>query len=138
MATRSGLGMKLEIGDLNKFDFSAKDVCGVAFQYPNTNGDVTCFADVAKRARAAGPLPLFCVDRSAWPQTDTSLLWGCLRIPFLPSNPPSSFILLLLLFFFFFSFLFLFLDLYSPRRWLAFPPSLCPSLRLPSPSSTYL
>jgi glycine dehydrogenase len=49
--TRAGpFGIKIEIVDVNSVDFSGKDIGGIIFQYPDTEGSVHDFTDVIKRA----------------------------------------------------------------------------------------
>lgn len=46
-------GMDIILGDKDSFDFSQEDVCGVLFQYPDTNGTIKDFSDFVKRAHDA-------------------------------------------------------------------------------------
>ena len=43
-------GIKVEIVDVNSVDFSAKDIGGIIFQYPDTEGSIHDFSDVINRA----------------------------------------------------------------------------------------
>ena len=40
------------VGDCTQFDFSAKDVAGVLFQYPDTHGKILDFSDLVSAAHA--------------------------------------------------------------------------------------
>ena len=49
--TRAGpFGIKIEIVDVSKVDFSNKDIGGIIFQYPDTEGTVQDFSDIIQRA----------------------------------------------------------------------------------------
>ena len=48
----TGKGVKVIVGDWTTFDFSAKDVCGVLFQYPDTNGKISDFSELVSAAHA--------------------------------------------------------------------------------------
>jgi len=48
-----GEGLQVIIGDKESFDFSNKDVSGVLFQYPDTNGKIDDFSDLVERAHDA-------------------------------------------------------------------------------------
>ena len=51
METRAGpFGIKIEIVDVSKVDFSNKDIGGIIFQYPDTEGTVQDFSDIIQRA----------------------------------------------------------------------------------------
>ena len=43
-------GIKVEIVDVNNVDFSSKDIGGIIFQYPDTEGSIRDFSDVINRA----------------------------------------------------------------------------------------
>ena len=45
-----GEGLEVIIGDKESFDFSNKDVSGVLFQYPDTNGRIDDFSDLVEKA----------------------------------------------------------------------------------------
>ena len=44
--------MEVIVGDWTTFDFSAKDVSGVLFQYPDTNGKIMDFSELVSAAHA--------------------------------------------------------------------------------------
>ena len=48
-----GEGLQVVVGDKESFDFSNKDVSGVLFQYPDTNGNIDDFSDLVERAHDA-------------------------------------------------------------------------------------
>ena len=49
--TRAGpFGIKIEIVDVGKVDFYNKDIGGIIFQYPDTEGSIHDFSDVINRA----------------------------------------------------------------------------------------
>ena len=48
----TGKGVEVIVGDCSTFDFSAKDVCGVLFQYPDTNGKIFDFSELVSIAHA--------------------------------------------------------------------------------------
>ena len=48
----TGKGVEVIVGDWTTFDFSAKDVCGVLFQYPDTNGKILDFSELVSAAHA--------------------------------------------------------------------------------------
>ena len=49
--TRAGpFGIKIEIVDVSKVDFSSKDIGGIIFQYPDTEGTVLDFSEIIERA----------------------------------------------------------------------------------------
>ena len=51
VATRARpFGISIEIVDVNSVDFSAKDIGGIIFQYPDTEGSINDFSDVINRA----------------------------------------------------------------------------------------
>lgn len=47
-----GLGLKVEVMDESKFDFSS-NVCGVLLQYPATDGSIQSYSDLTSKAAAA-------------------------------------------------------------------------------------
>jgi len=50
--TRAGpFGIKIEVVDVNNVDFSGKDIGGIIFQYPDTEGSVHDFTQVIQRAK---------------------------------------------------------------------------------------
>jgi len=55
-------GVKVEVGSHSSFDFSAKDVCGVIFQYPNTEGSIEDFSALVKRAHDGEALAICATD----------------------------------------------------------------------------
>jgi len=58
-------GIKVEIVDVNTVDFSAKDIGGIIFQYPDTEGSILDFSDVINRASDAGTLTICATDLMA-------------------------------------------------------------------------
>ena len=48
------LGIELVVGDHTRFDFSGGQVCGVALQYPNTDGVVVDYSRVIEEAHKNG------------------------------------------------------------------------------------
>ena len=51
METRAGpFGIQIEIVDVSTVDFSNKDIGGIIFQYPDTEGTVLDFSDIIERA----------------------------------------------------------------------------------------
>ena len=53
--TRSdALGMEVVVGDVNKTDFTQRDIAGVLVQYPDTFGNVKDFSALADDAHANG------------------------------------------------------------------------------------
>jgi len=55
VATRSdSLGMDVVVGDLKDADFSNRDFAGVLIQYPDTEGSIYDFTDLAKEAHSHG------------------------------------------------------------------------------------
>ena len=51
METRAGpFGIQIEIVDVSTVDFSNKDIGGIIFQYPDTEGTVRDFSDIIERA----------------------------------------------------------------------------------------
>ena len=50
--TRAGpFGIKIEVVDVNRVDFSNKDIGGIIFQYPDTEGSIHNFSDIVSKAR---------------------------------------------------------------------------------------
>lgn len=61
--TRAGpFGIKIEVADVNKVDFSKNDIGGVLFQYPDTEGSVHDFTAVVERAKAHKTLTICATD----------------------------------------------------------------------------
>lgn len=48
------LGLTVELGNVFAADFSNRDVAGVLFQYPDTEGSVHDFSEVVQRAHSNG------------------------------------------------------------------------------------
>jgi glycine dehydrogenase len=48
------LGLTVELGNVFAADFSNRDVAGVIFQYPDTEGSVYDFSEVVQRAHSNG------------------------------------------------------------------------------------
>merc|ERR1719245_638397 len=64
--TRAGpFGIKIEVVDVNKVDFSGKDIGGIIFQYPDTEGSIHDFSDVIQRASENGTLTICATDLMA-------------------------------------------------------------------------
>jgi len=64
--TRAGpFGIKIEIVDVNNVDFSGKDIGGIIFQYPDTEGSIHNFSDVIQRAADNGTLTICATDLMA-------------------------------------------------------------------------
>ena len=50
--TRAGpFGIKIEVVDINTVDFSGKDIGGIIFQYPDTEGSIHNFSDIVAEAK---------------------------------------------------------------------------------------
>ena len=55
MATRAlPFGIEIEVGDVFQTDFSGKDISGVLFQYPDTEGSIMDFSKVVEEAHKYG------------------------------------------------------------------------------------
>ena len=55
MATRAlPFGIDIEVGNVFDVDFSGKDISGVLFQYPDTEGSIMDFEGVVKEAQKYG------------------------------------------------------------------------------------
>lgn len=50
----SALGIQTERVNWQEMDFSGKDVSGVLFQYPNTDGNVYDYVEFIERAHSYG------------------------------------------------------------------------------------
>jgi glycine dehydrogenase len=48
------LGLTVELGNVFAADFSNRDVAGVIFQYPDTEGSIYDFSEVVQRAHSNG------------------------------------------------------------------------------------
>jgi len=48
------IGMGIIIGDVKTMDFSNRDISGVLFQYPDTEGNIMDFADIVHKAHTNG------------------------------------------------------------------------------------
>ena len=48
------LGLSVQVVDINKADFSNRDVAGVLVQYPDTNGSVYDFSNIVDQAHENG------------------------------------------------------------------------------------
>ena len=44
-------GIKIEVVDVNTVDFSGKDIGGIIFQYPDTEGSIHNFGEIISQAR---------------------------------------------------------------------------------------
>ncbi len=49
------------VGDWETFDFYKKDIAGVLFQYPDTNGKVLDFSDLVSKAHAGNVSMMYIV-----------------------------------------------------------------------------
>lgn len=58
----NSLGLTVEVVDVFKSDFSSRDVAGVLFQYPNTEGNVLDFSSIAEDAHSHGTLVCCATD----------------------------------------------------------------------------
>jgi len=64
--TRAGpFGIKIEIVDINRVDFSNKDIGGIIFQYPDTEGSIHDFSAVVNKAKENGTLTICATDLMA-------------------------------------------------------------------------
>jgi len=64
--TRAGpFGINIEVVDVNKVDFSNKDIGGIIFQYPDTEGTIENFSNVIKSASDNGTLTVCATDLMA-------------------------------------------------------------------------
>jgi glycine dehydrogenase len=50
----SALGMEIVLGNVNSFDYSNRDVSGVLFQYPDTEGNIMDFSEIVHKAHTNG------------------------------------------------------------------------------------
>lgn len=50
----NSLGLEVETVDVFKSDFSNRDIAGVLFQYPDTEGNVEDFSSIADDAHSHG------------------------------------------------------------------------------------
>ena len=53
-------GIEISVENVFETDFSGKDISGVLFQYPDTEGNIMDFSNLAQEAKKYG------VSRSAW------------------------------------------------------------------------
>jgi len=61
--TRAGpFGIKIEVADVNTVDFSGKDIGGIIFQYPDTDGSVHDFSAVIQSASDNGTMTICATD----------------------------------------------------------------------------
>ncbi|KAJ3643248.1 hypothetical protein Zmor_025972 [Zophobas morio] len=58
----SSLGLKVEVVDVNECDFSNRDVAGVLFQYPDTEGNIVDFSSITEAAHSHGTLVCCATD----------------------------------------------------------------------------
>lgn len=58
----SSLGLEVEVGDIFQADFSNRDIAGVLFQYPDTEGNVLDFSDITESAHNNGTLVCCATD----------------------------------------------------------------------------
>ncbi len=62
VATRAlPFGIKIDVQDVLETDFSKKDIAGVLFQYPDTEGNICDFTRVVKEAKENGVIYFFVV-----------------------------------------------------------------------------
>ena len=47
-------GIKIEVGNVFEIDFSQKDISGIIFQYPDTEGNIMDFTKVVEQAHKFG------------------------------------------------------------------------------------
>ena len=57
-----GLGIEAVVGDHKTFDYSKKDVCGVLFQYPATDGQLLDYTDSIAKAHDNGAKVVMATD----------------------------------------------------------------------------
>jgi len=61
--TRAGpFGIKIEVVDVNTVDFSGKDIGGIIFQYPDTEGSIHNFGEIISQASSNGTLTICATD----------------------------------------------------------------------------
>jgi len=61
--TRAGpFGIQIEVVDINQVDFSAKDIGGIIFQYPDTDGSIHDFTKLIQQAKSNGTLTICATD----------------------------------------------------------------------------
>jgi len=64
--TRAGpFGIKIEVVDVNRVDFSKKDIGGIIFQYPDTDGSIHNFSGIVEEAKKYGTLTICASDLMA-------------------------------------------------------------------------
>jgi len=64
--TRAGpFGIKIEVVDISSVDFSGKDIGGIIFQYPDTEGSIHDFTDIISAAKQNGTLTICATDLMA-------------------------------------------------------------------------
>jgi len=56
------LGIEVLEGDWRDLDLSAKDICGVLVQYPNTNGSIDDYSELVHRAQQSGTIAIGATD----------------------------------------------------------------------------
>ncbi|CAG7817350.1 unnamed protein product, partial [Allacma fusca] len=56
------MGLEVIVGDVNKADFSNRDISGVLFQYPDTNGNILDFSQLVQNAHSNGTLAVCATD----------------------------------------------------------------------------
>jgi len=63
VATRAGpFGIDIEVVDVNTVDFSGKDIGGIIFQYPDTDGSIHDFSSIIQSAKDNGTLTICATD----------------------------------------------------------------------------
>eukprot|EP00123_Amoebidium_parasiticum_P015731 comp23122_c1_seq1/m.37252 comp23122_c1_seq1/g.37252 ORF comp23122_c1_seq1/g.37252 comp23122_c1_seq1/m.37252 type:complete len:993 (-) comp23122_c1_seq1:469-3447(-) len=77
LKTRAGpFGIKVVVGDVNTFDLSKKDGCGVLVQYPNTDGHVADYSQLVEKVHAQGSLVVAACDLLALTKLKPPGEWG--------------------------------------------------------------
>lgn len=70
------IGIEIVVGDVKNADFSDKEYCGVLVQYPNTEGSILDYANVASAAKKAGTLVTAATDLMALTLIKPPGEWG--------------------------------------------------------------
>lgn len=72
------LGLAVEVTDITNADFSNRDIAGVLFQYPDTQGNVIDFSSIAENAHSHGEyiafIQYYCVSYSFLMWTESLLV----------------------------------------------------------------
>ncbi|XP_039276970.1 glycine dehydrogenase (decarboxylating), mitochondrial [Nilaparvata lugens] len=56
------LGVSVEVGNIQNLDFSGRDIAGVLFQYPDTEGNLTDVTEIVQKARENGTITVCATD----------------------------------------------------------------------------